>query len=76
MGLERKERRTAITRLGSARPILRTTRPKTVRADGTQELELWARDDEEAEDAFNEYCEAVQYHHPELVLTLRSIRED
>lgn len=34
----------------------------SVQADGTLELELWARDDEEVEDAFNEYCEAVQYH--------------
>ena len=65
-----------MNRLGSGRAILRRKRPYTVRADGTLELELWARYDEEAEDAFNEYCEAVQYHHPELVLTLRSIRED
>ena len=59
-----------MNRLGSGRAILRRKRPCTL------ELELWARDDEEAEDTFNEYCEAVQYHHPELVLTLRSIRED
>lgn len=64
-----------MNRLGSGRAILRRKRPYTVRADCGLELELWARD-EEAEDQFNEYCEAVQYHHPELVLTLRGVRED
>ncbi|WP_195268391.1 hypothetical protein [Eubacterium sp. 1001713B170207_170306_E7] len=65
-----------MNRLGSGRPILRRKRPYTVRADCILELELWASDEEAAEDQFNEYCEAVQYHHPELVLTLRGIRED
>ena len=65
-----------MNRLGSGRAILRRKRPYTVRADCDLELELWARDEEEAEDQFNEDCEAVQYHHPELVLTLRGVRED
>ena len=65
-----------MNRLGSGRAILRRKRPYTVRADCDLELELWARDEEEAEDQFNEYCEAVQYLHPELVLTLRGVRED
>ena len=52
-----------MNRLGSSRAILRRKRlyrPGRRYAGAG----LWARDDEEAEDAFNEYCEAVQYHHP------------
>lgn len=65
-----------MNRLGTGRALVCRKRPYTIKADCTLLLELWARDEDAAEDDFNEYCEAVQYRHPELVLSLTSIRED
>ena len=62
--------------IGTGRTLVRRRRAYLVKAECNVRLGFWARDEEDAEDQFNEYMDSVQSHYPELVLDIKSIRED
>lgn len=62
--------------IGTGRPLVRRRRAYLVKAECNVRLGFWARDEEDAEDQFNEYMDSVQSRYPDLVLDIKSIRED
>lgn len=63
-------------RYGIGRSIVRKKRAYLVKAECCVEIGFYARDADQAEDLFNDYQAALEDSHPELVFSLRDIRED
>ena len=63
-------------RYGIGGNLVRRKRDYVVTAECCVRVGFHARDAEDAEDQFNEYMDSVQSRYPELVLDIKSIRED
>lgn len=61
---------------GKGPGVINRRRGYMVEAECRVAVGFYARSREEAEDLFNEYCQAVEDRHPEIVLSITDLYED